>query len=307
MHLTIKAILITIVMTATVLCACGTVPGMSPLPSAGGTPSAGPEAPVSPPYVFDEETVQYIRTNGYTETVSYPYLVTVSDRASLDAYHSDYADTYFLGHVDRVYADTTIGFADAIALYDDAFFAEHDLLMAILEEGSGSIRHQVTDIKDGIVEIEHLVPEVGTCDMAEWHLLIPIPKGMTPTGIRFAGSDKVVGEVITAEEACARSSAAVLRAFSDYMHQRDAVSSSDELARELLYAQSGFYRNESYYIEEHGLIFPDYIKVDGVVPPDTVIWTLRYATDEEGIEVWYHVLSDGTPLAEGIVYDNRPQ
>ncbi len=52
-----------------------------------------------------------------------------------------------------------------------------ELIKPILEEGSGSIRHEVKSVvknPDGsfAVEIERDVPEVGTDDMAEWHIIV---------------------------------------------------------------------------------------------------------------------------------------
>ena len=53
--------------------------------------------------------------------------------------------------------------------------------MVLLEEGSGSVRHNVDNVKYGsdgklYVSIRRDVPEVGTADMAEWHILIEMKK-----------------------------------------------------------------------------------------------------------------------------------
>ena len=47
----------------------------------------------------------------------------------------------------------------------------------LLEEGSGSVRHKVESVIIGTddicyISIDTIVPEVGTDDMAEWHILI---------------------------------------------------------------------------------------------------------------------------------------
>ena len=71
---------------------------------------------------------------------------------------------------------------EAVQRYDDAWFSSHTLLLAVLEEGSGSVRHTVTRVEKtaphaGTVAIKRDVPEVGTCDMAYWHILIELPAG----------------------------------------------------------------------------------------------------------------------------------
>ena len=49
--------------------------------------------------------------------------------------------------------------------------------MVLLEEGSGSNRHNVDNVKLGsdgklYISIRSIIPEAGTCDMAAWHILI---------------------------------------------------------------------------------------------------------------------------------------
>ncbi|MBP3579940.1 MAG: hypothetical protein J6K12_01695, partial [Clostridia bacterium] len=60
--------------------------------------------------------------------------------------------------------------------YDEEYFESQILLIVLLEEGSGSVRHKVERVANGAdgitVDITTIVPEIGTCDMAEWHILI---------------------------------------------------------------------------------------------------------------------------------------
>lgn len=56
--------------------------------------------------------------------------------------------------------------------------------MVLLEEGSGSNRHNVNSIELSQsgklnIYIKTIVPEASTCDMAEWHLLIEPETGTT--------------------------------------------------------------------------------------------------------------------------------
>ncbi len=58
------------------------------------------------------------------------------------------------------------------SVYDEAFFRDNVLAVVYLEEGSGSITHEVTKVQrvdDRIeIHIRRNVPAEGTCDMAYW-------------------------------------------------------------------------------------------------------------------------------------------
>ena len=128
-------------------------------------------------------TAQYIRTNGYHDGARYPAVTLIGSAEELQAYYEANKGLYDLSHKEAVYSDTTIGFADAIGKYDDAWFETHQLLLVLLEEGSGSVRHEVTKVTAGpepAVEIDRLVPWVGTDDMAEWHILIETERVFDP-------------------------------------------------------------------------------------------------------------------------------
>lgn len=64
--------------------------------------------------------------------------------------------------------------------YDEAFFEDNTLLLVYVGEGSGSIRHKVLNVtRKGQklnVEIERIVPEIGTCDMAGWLIAVELNK-----------------------------------------------------------------------------------------------------------------------------------
>lgn len=151
-----------------------------------------PALPAEPDsYAFD---AQYIRTNGYHDNADFPRTVVIRSRAELEAYYEANRELYDLERKDKVYSDTTIGFLDACDKYDDAYFAERDVLFILLEEGSGSIRHKVTDVRyDGtewVVSIRRITPEEGTADMAEWHIMVEVQMGKvfdenTPIRVEF--------------------------------------------------------------------------------------------------------------------------
>lgn len=157
------------------------------------TVSAGPMQPgesvnqgASEPeaYAFD---AQYIRTDGYSEERAYPYHTVISSKAELEAYYEAYKDIYDLERREVVYSDTSIGFLDACDKYDDAYFERQNLVLIVLQEGSGSIRHEITDVRRHRIEnsasdgwditIDVKAPEVVTDDMAQWHLFFEVQMG----------------------------------------------------------------------------------------------------------------------------------
>lgn len=151
-----------------------------------GKPEAAPTAAGKEDTAqYIEFTVQYIRTDGYIDGEKYPKTVWITSVDELEEYYNANRDKYYLENEKHPYSDQTIGFLDAIPKYDDAFFKDHDLLFVLLEEGSGSIRHDVTGVKaipgqNGKYtlqpEIDRIIPEVGTDDMAEWHIMLEVGK-----------------------------------------------------------------------------------------------------------------------------------
>ena len=70
-------------------------------------------------------------------------------------------------------------YGDALDKYDDNWFSNHKLMVISLGESSGSIRHEVTDLTSDYVTIKRIVPEIMTCDMAAWDILIELDKTAT--------------------------------------------------------------------------------------------------------------------------------
>ncbi|MBE6763765.1 MAG: hypothetical protein E7553_05350 [Ruminococcaceae bacterium] len=119
---------------------------------------------------------QYIRTDGYHEDAVYPAVTLIRSADELTAYYKRNKDLYSLERRDDPASDSTIGFLDACDRYDKAFFDDHCLILILLQEASGSIRHKVTAVQqtaDNVtVSISPIVPEVGTDDMAQWHIFV---------------------------------------------------------------------------------------------------------------------------------------
>ncbi len=65
--------------------------------------------------------------------------------------------------------------------YDDAFFAENELILVRVSAPSGSNRYEISGIErdaGGVtVTVTEHVPEVGTSDMAAWLLFAAVPAG----------------------------------------------------------------------------------------------------------------------------------
>ena len=129
---------------------------------------------------------QYIRTDGYHESMEYPMVRVIHSVEELKAYYDSNKDIYNLERRDKVYADMTIGFLDACDKYNEFYFEKQVLVLILLEEGSGSIRHEVTEVElvktdqkqELVVNIITKVPEIGTDDMAEWHIFVEPEPGV---------------------------------------------------------------------------------------------------------------------------------
>lgn len=141
------------------------------------------ETAIETDYADLEFGVQYVRTNGYHDGVRYPVVTVIHSMDELNAYYEANKENYSLERrTGTIYSDSTIGFLDACDKYDDEYFKDRILLLVLLEEGSGSIRHSVDRVAnvDGKIEVEirTIVPEIGTDDMAEWHILIEPEAGI---------------------------------------------------------------------------------------------------------------------------------
>ena len=132
---------------------------------------------------------QYIRTDGYHEEIEYPVVKIIRSVDELNSYYEENKELYSLERRENPASDSTIGFLDACDKYDAAYFEKQILIMVLLEEGSGSNRHEVKqagfygeDENKMMIDITSLIPEVGTCDMALWHILVEPEAGIDVSG-----------------------------------------------------------------------------------------------------------------------------
>lgn len=142
------------------------------------TSTTEPTESTQMPEVSLQWNAQYIRTDG-NANVMYPSVRIVSSLEALINYYDTWHNEFDLDRKDTVYADTTIGFLDACDRYDEAFFAENYLIFVLLEEASGSIRHEVRSVEQTSdqkisISIDREVPEIGTDDIAQWHIMLEL-------------------------------------------------------------------------------------------------------------------------------------
>ena len=138
---------------------------------------------------------QYIRTNGYHNGRQYPIITVVSTKNELAQYYWKYEKEYDFAPRTEAAADSTIGFTDAIGKYldTDDFFEDSYLVIVLLEEGSGSIRHRVDSVAaDGAIAISRLTRHMQTADMAEWNIIIEISGDSKPVQFKVEMTNEMV-------------------------------------------------------------------------------------------------------------------
>ncbi len=149
------------------------IPAAVETPAADATPVSTPTPTIGPePAVKQiEYTAQYIRKDSGLEGEEYPSTLMIRTLDEMNAY------------------DASLG-------YDETFFESHALLLVRLMETSGSTSHNVASVaSDGNalnVSIIRLRPEIGTDDMAAWHILIELPADV-PDDIKLDLSEVSMG------------------------------------------------------------------------------------------------------------------
>ncbi len=92
---------------------------------------------------------------------------------------------FFETHQGVIDFDTSYGgdnpsFSVLAEQYDEGFFETNGVIILIIDEGSGSIRHHVKGLEVNedmlMILLEREVPETGTDDMATWLIVIEYEK-----------------------------------------------------------------------------------------------------------------------------------
>lgn len=155
---------------------------------------AGCSAVVNQPQTDAEKSepfrVHYIRTNGIVEGAQYPITTVITDVVQLQEYYEQNKDLY---DFKNEWGDS-VSFQKAVAAYNEAFFENNALILVVLEEGSGSVWHNVERLsrQNGTLQIDirRTTPEVYTTDMAQWHIILEVDKKLTKNaGIKVSLQD----------------------------------------------------------------------------------------------------------------------
>ena len=112
---------------------------------------------------------QYIRAGSKNELSAYPAVKIIRSENEMSRYLKK--ETHMSEEL-----------VSACEKYNADYFKEQILIIVLLEEGSGSVRHEVenvgSDNTHAVIQIKSIAPEVGTCDMAWWHILIEPEAGI---------------------------------------------------------------------------------------------------------------------------------
>jgi len=120
----------------------------------------------------EEETFFRLRTNVTDFEADRPLeLVTITSVDELNDYRDEAAAYYDLDFGDP-------SFNDAVDSYDEAYFEDNVLFLVPVEETSGSVMHYIQSVTlvddEVVIEILRNQPNIGTTDMAAWHIFVPV-------------------------------------------------------------------------------------------------------------------------------------
>jgi hypothetical protein len=125
---------------------------------------------------FDAEVINYVRTFGEVGSYAPDGSIICSETEAESFYKSKGSASSF---------DSSGSLRGALGNYDSDFFKSKCLAVIDFEESSGSNSHKVTDVssKGGTltITIKRIVPDVGTCDMAHWYILVPVERASYST------------------------------------------------------------------------------------------------------------------------------
>lgn len=143
---------------------------------------------------------QEIRTgwmyNRNSEYPDVPYTVIIETSDELKKYIAENEENFDFSRKNMVYADTTIGFLDAVDKYDDEYFKENSLIFAVTGQPSGSIRYTGASLVSSSGEklcdtliLTEFHPHGGTDDYAHWHIIVEAKKGTYADEIKIKVSE----------------------------------------------------------------------------------------------------------------------
>lgn len=107
-------------------------------------------------------------------------------------YSSDVDEEIYDGITVIDSAEKLSGFADQLdeSRYNADFFKDSALIIAYFTEGSGSVKLSFEGVSaDGEVVVRREIPEIGTCDMAYYRMVIEIPQEIAHKDFRIVCSN----------------------------------------------------------------------------------------------------------------------
>ena len=131
----------------------------------------------------DEWEVQYTRIYGrFVEGIKYPVLTIVSSKSELDKYCELLKETYSLSSE----------CINTMNVHSDIFFKNNYLVMVVIQEGSGSIRHKIERIdENGDIFMNRFSPSIQTDDMALWNVMVELDSKFKANSFRVIFNDIV--------------------------------------------------------------------------------------------------------------------
>lgn len=120
------------------------------------------------------DKIHFVRSYRQTTKTAYPYTVVIKSTEELKSYYDDNKTVWYFDS--KPNGDDSVSFNEAIKKYDNEFFKENALIFVVTEEGSGSVRYSDVTIDGNTIKVRKYCPEVYTCDMAYWHIIIELPK-----------------------------------------------------------------------------------------------------------------------------------
>ncbi len=128
------------------------------------------EAPSNQVDEFDQGSVYYFRTS-WSELQYFSASEVIESFSDLEAYLSKMASEDY-------YNRDILGFFEENV--DETLFDNYHLIVLVVEEPSGSNRHAFKsfEVHDDTLHIEfdRIIPEIGTSDMAAWHIVLVYEK-----------------------------------------------------------------------------------------------------------------------------------
>lgn len=144
-------------------------------PTAANSDSKTTGYPVSGNYFADLSDIQYCLTNQIDSTLCIDSSLTavIQSREALENYYQDLSGFLELG-----------SFYEACAVYDDAWFTEHDLLLVRMVTEKSEYRPEVQSLtltgeatREIVISLTQQ-PEDNAPDPTCWHILIPVQKDL---------------------------------------------------------------------------------------------------------------------------------